>query len=140
MLRTTMVLTFVLASACVSSQQVSDAPADPETWEESKRPEVSNMHLSQTWGEVGRPFRSNLKLNTNLEKDREYSIANLPPGLRFDEKTGTIVGVPKKRGFYVVNVAVRRKIDDRPLRYVHPSGHDRWFSEEFELRIYNHLH
>jgi hypothetical protein len=98
------------------------------------------MRLSQTFGEVGKPFRSDLKLNTNLDSNREYAIANLPPGLRFDEKSGAIVGVPKQKGFYVVNVAVRRKVDDRPFRYVNPSGHDRWFSEEFELRIYNQLH
>lgn len=124
----------VLGLGCVSTQQVTD-PVDPELQEQSS-PSVSKIDLSQTWGEVGRPFYADVQLVDNI-RDREYSVSRLPPGLRFDEKKQIISGVPQQTGFYTVHVAVRRKIEDRPFRYTRPS--DRWFSEDFELRIYNRL-
>ena len=126
--------------SCVSSQQVTDdAPPDPEKWESSERTttDVWNMRLSQTWGEVGKPFRSELKLVDNIRKQREYHVSKLPPGLHFDSSSGRISGVPKQSGFYHVSVAVRPRVEDRPFRYVQPE--DRWFSEDFELRIYNQI-
>lgn len=124
--------------SCVSSQQVTEPSDNPDEWEGSEPVlDVWDMQLSRTWGEVGKPFASELKLVDNIKKKREYHVSELPPGLRFNKKTGAIVGTPKRSGFYHVTVAVRQEVEDRPFRYAQPS--DRWFSENFELRIYNQI-
>ncbi len=127
-----------MSFGCVSTQQVTDSPLDPDKWEsEARTDDVSSMRLSQTWGEVGKPFASTLNTVDNIRKEREYSVSKLPPGLKFDSKSGKILGVPKQSGFYIVSVAMRSKVEDRLFRYTTPN--DRWFSEEFELRIYNQI-
>jgi len=126
----------VFLLGCVSTQQTT--PDDPDKWDSGKpKVDVWDIQLTQTWGEVGKPFRSELKLVDNIDKQREYHVSTLPPGLRFDAKTGQIRGVPKQSGFYIVSVAVRPKIEERPFRYAQPE--DRWFTEDFELRIYNQI-
>jgi hypothetical protein len=95
------------------------------------------MSLSKTWGEVGKPFQAKLNIRDNLADKRQYNVGSLPPGLRFDSASGVIAGVPKQTGFYIVNVAVRKQVEDRPFRYAQVD--DRWFTEEFELRIYNQI-
>jgi len=127
-----------LSGACVSSQQVTDTPPDPDKWEdETPTEEVSSMRLSQTWGTVGHRFDSTLNTVDTIRREREYSVSKLPPGLKFDPKTAKISGVPQKSGFYIVSVAVRPKVKERLFHYTTPD--DRWYSEEFELRIYNKI-
>lgn len=150
----------VVALGCgstVSTQQVNEAP-NPDDWESSSasasasgsdsdsavrpRPKpqpalVSNLHLSQTWGEVGSPFESELRMNKKFDRQSEYAIGSLPPGLKFDADKGRIVGVPKQPGFFHVQVAVRQQVrgDDEVFRYTEVG--DQWYTEDFELRIYN---
>jgi hypothetical protein len=120
-------IALVFVAGCASSQGevVSDPAADH--W-------VREIELSQTRGEVGKPFTSKLTFDSNYVTDADYSVSGLPPGLRWDEATASIVGTPKRDGFFTVNVAVRKKVERG--RFHKPKVDERWWPQEIEISIY----
>ncbi len=114
-------------AACVGAAQSPETDSEDAHW-------VRDIALSNTRGEVGRAFSSEVSWRDNYLTEVEFSVANLPPGLRFDAASKSIVGKPERDGFSTINVAIRKKVD-REFRHK-PVPDERWWRAEFELAIY----
>lgn len=96
-------------------------------------PMVSGIELSRSVGHVGQKFKSEVSMNARELGETEVRVRSLPPGLRFDEETMRIEGVPKADGFFSVTVAVRKKRGPG-IHFSTPEG--AWFSERLDIDIY----
>lgn len=94
---------------------------------------VSRIDLSHTTGQVGQKFEAEVQLHSKRLGESEVQVRSLPPGLRFDPETRTIVGVPEADGFFAVTVAVRKKRGPG-VHFSTPKG--AWFSERLNIDIY----
>ena len=92
------------------------------------------MELSETRGEVGRAFTSELTYKTNYLENPEFRVSELPEGLRWDEASRAIVGTPTKPGFHSVNIAVRSAGEEK-WHDKHKED-DRWWPTDFDIEIY----
>ena len=119
---------WAMVVGCTSTQGTRSAdPSDESLW-------VRDMALSETRGEVGRAFTSELSYKTNYIENPEFEVRNLPDGLRWDDENRAIVGKPKSPGFHTVNIAVRSAGE----KDWHEKGDalDRWWPTSFEIEIY----
>jgi hypothetical protein len=116
----------------------SAATTSDVTAPSSHRAVVTGVDLSKTIGEVGIPFRGQLIARASRIAHPQYAIAPLPPGLRFNENTGTLSGVPTKAGFYRLTVAVRERPPGATWHI--PQASDRWWTDNTELAIYEAIH
>ena len=122
-------LTLALA-ACVGAARSPATESEDRHW-------VRDIELSNTRGELDRPFTSELSWRDNYLTEVEYSVTNLPPGLRFDAASKRIVGIPEREGFFTVHIAIRKKVD-RGFGHK-PKPDERWWRADFELQIYRPL-
>ena len=113
-------------SACMTSAPERESTA-------ASMPLVSSIELSRSVGSVGQKFHSDVSLHSRRLGNAEVSVRSLPPGLRFDEKTMAITGVPTADGFFSVTIAVRKK-RDKGIHFTTPHG--AWFSERLDIDIY----
>lgn len=95
---------------------------------------VRDMELSETRGEVGREFFSELTYKTNYLETAEFKVSELPDGLRWDDEKHAIVGTPTSPGFHSVNIAVRAAGDEE--WHDKHQADDRWWPQDFEIEIY----
>jgi hypothetical protein len=119
-----------LASACVGgpAQQADIQGTEHKNW-------VRDIEISSVRGEVGRPFAGEVTYETNYLRDPEWEVTDLPPGLRWDEKSRSIVGTPEKEGFFSVNVALRKKVDRKDGTHK-PKADERWWPETFRIEVF----
>lgn len=94
---------------------------------------MSRIDLSRTTGQVGENFEAQVSVESQHLGDTEVQVRSLPPGLRFDDATRSIVGIPNADGFYSVTVAVRKKRSPG-IHFSTPGG--AWFSERLSIDIY----
>jgi hypothetical protein len=120
-----------LAGAFCTAACMTNAPERETT--PSSMPLVSSIELSQTVGNVGEAFESEIALHSRRLGDTEVKVRSLPPGLRFDQERMAIIGVPKADGFYSVTIAVRKK-RGAGIHFDTPEG--AWFSERLDIDIY----
>ena len=124
----TLACAWAMVVGCTSTQGTKPADPNDETfW-------VRDMTLSETRGEVGRPFTSELTYKTNYLNNPEFEVSGLPPGLTWDDAKRAIVGAPKSPGFHTVHIAVRSagEKDWHDKR----DSLDRWWPASFEIEIY----
>ena len=96
-------------------------------------PMVSGIELSRSVGHVGQKFKAEVSMHTRELGEAEVKVRSLPPGLRFDEESMEIRGIPKADGFFSVTVAVRKKRGPG-IHFNTPEG--AWFSERLDIDIY----
>ena len=94
---------------------------------------VSRIDLSQTTGQVGEKFKADVTFQSQRLGETEVEVRSLPPGLRFDAESMTIVGVPEADGFFAVTVAIRKERGSG-VHFSTPQG--AWFSERLSIDIY----
>lgn len=121
-----------LAAALVSTAGCATS-AGPPPEDTGPKPYVNRIELSRTMGEVGRPFEADIAIHSRHLLETEYDLSSLPPGLSYDVEKNAIVGVPERAGFFNVTVAVR-KARGKGVHFNTVEG--AWFTEEFELAIY----
>jgi hypothetical protein len=95
---------------------------------------VRHIELSVNRGEVGKQFRSRLTYEDNYIRNPEVEIAGLPPDLHYDPAARSVVGIPRKAGFYQLQIAIRERVNPDLLR--HPQAEDRWWTKVVALEIY----
>jgi hypothetical protein len=122
-----LLLSLVAASTGCTSTQHTTQVGEVKGW-------VRDIQLDNLRGEVGRPFQSRLTFRTDYIDDPEFHAADLPPGLRFDSDSRSIVGTPKRAGFYRVQVSLRKRVPKEAGR--RPKPDERWWPADFEIEIY----
>lgn len=125
-------LTFV-GAVCALAATVGCATSAPIPPPMPGRAQVTSIRLSQSVGQVGEPFSSEIELHAKYMGKTQMQVKSLPPGLSFDEDSRRIVGVPKSDGFFSVTVAVR-KLQEKGLNFVTPDSG--WVSERVDIDIY----
>jgi len=121
------VLMAVILGGCTTTRGTTPTGKSPNVW-------VRDIQLEPLRGEAGKPFEATLTWRDNYIREPEFDVKGLPPGLAFDTASRKVKGIPKRTGFFTVNVGIRKQVSKESGH--RPSPDERWWPASFQLEIY----
>ena len=126
-MRVMLMAALLSAAACTTTQGTKPTGESPDVW-------VRDIQLEPLRGEAGKPFEASLTWRDNYIREPEFDVTGLPAGLAFDTASRKVKGIPKRVGFFTVNVAIRKQVSKESGH--RPTPDERWWPASFQLEVY----